>query len=98
MNLDFSCSRPSRSRSRRCSAPPHGAPRGPLRALALEFTAVVLLCTYGGFLYYQLVTHTHLFEEKDEDEDDDEEREEDRRSASGDASSGSAWPPCSSPC
>ena len=49
---------------------------GPSELSLSRSTAVVLLCTYGGFLYYQLVTHTHLFEEKDDDDDDDEEREE----------------------
>ena len=49
---------------------------GPSELALSRFTAVVLLCAYGGFLYYQLVTHTHLFEEKEEDDDDEDDDDE----------------------
>lgn len=41
--------------------------------------SVLMLLTYGGYVYFQLVTHTFLFDEEpaggDEDDDDDEEEE-----------------------
>lgn len=38
-----------------------------------RIVSVLLLFTYGGLIYYQLKTHTHLFEGAEEADDDDEE-------------------------
>lgn len=35
-----------------------------------RFTSIVLLLVYGGLIFYQLKTHTHLFEGAEEDDDD----------------------------
>ena len=37
-----------------------------------RFTSICLLLTYFAYLYFQLVTHTELFEDDEEEEDDDE--------------------------
>jgi Ca2+:H+ antiporter len=42
--------------------------------LALSrFSSCILLLIYVAFLYFQLVTHTHLYEEEDDGEDDEDE-------------------------
>jgi Ca2+:H+ antiporter len=38
--------------------------------------SALLLLTYAGFIYFQLVSHTHLFVEDDGDDDDDDDKEE----------------------
>mmetsp|Transcript_8571 Transcript_8571/g.11196 ORF Transcript_8571/g.11196 Transcript_8571/m.11196 type:complete len:501 (-) Transcript_8571:245-1747(-) len=37
-----------------------------------RFVSVVLLALYGFFLYFQLITHRHLYEEEDDDDDEED--------------------------
>ena len=44
--------------------------------LALSrFSSCILLLIYVAFLYFQLVTHSHLYDEDDDDDDDDDDEE-----------------------
>eukprot|EP00227_Mantoniella_beaufortii_P012769 CAMPEP_0197582066 /NCGR_PEP_ID=MMETSP1326-20131121/5391_1 /TAXON_ID=1155430 /ORGANISM="Genus nov. species nov., Strain RCC2288" /LENGTH=434 /DNA_ID=CAMNT_0043146083 /DNA_START=258 /DNA_END=1562 /DNA_ORIENTATION=- len=46
--------------------------------LALSrFSATILLMIYLAFLYFQLVTHTHLYEEPEDENDDDDDDDDD---------------------
>ena len=52
----------------------HTELHGTASELALSrFSSTILLLIYLAFLYFQLVTHTHLYEDEEDDDDDDEE-------------------------
>merc|ERR1740138_1916846 len=51
----------------------HTELHGTASELALSrFSSTILLLIYLAFLYFQLVTHTHLYEDEEDDDDDDE--------------------------
>lgn len=54
----------------------HTELHGTASELALSrFSSTILLLIYLAFLYFQLVTHTHLYEDEEDEDDDDEEDE-----------------------
>merc|ERR1712072_397333 len=51
----------------------HTELHGTASGLALSrFSSTILLLIYLAFLYFQLVTHTHLYNDDDDDDDDDD--------------------------
>ena len=55
----------------------HTELHGTASELALSrFSSTILLLIYLAFLYFQLVTHTHLYEDEEDDDDDDDDDEE----------------------
>merc|ERR1712072_1625433 len=51
----------------------HTELHGTASELALSrFSSTILLLIYLAFLYFQLVTHTHLYEDEEDDDDDEE--------------------------
>merc|ERR1712216_1079196 len=51
----------------------HTELHGTASELALSrFSSTILLLIYLAFLYFQLVTHTHLYEDEEDDDDDDD--------------------------
>ncbi|CAL6373806.1 unnamed protein product [Bathycoccus prasinos] len=54
----------------------HTELHGTASELALSrFSSTILLLIYLAFLYFQLVTHTHLYEDEEDDDDDDDAEE-----------------------
>ena len=54
----------------------HTELHGTASELALSrFSSTILLLIYLAFLYFQLVTHTHLYEDEEDDDDDDDDEE-----------------------